>query len=481
MDFTETYNQSNQLVAFSPGAHFLLVAVNDRVIVRRCDTLQITRSWLLDVTPSPTTTLLSSMNKSKSNAAILSQEHPITHAAWSCDSEYILAACARHGVVHILKLTDEDWSGRIDAGAEGLTRAEWAPDGRTILCFSDWGLRVTVWSLVTGNAIYIQFPIYPDKGYAFRRDGRYFVLAERHKSKDTVGVYDTSDAYRLVRHFPLPTTSVASLSLSPTGNHLAIWEGPLEYKLHILTLTGTLLRSFTPEPDPGFGIRNVAWHPGGAFIAVGGWDDKIHILDNVSWSPVATLQLHTRIPSRVAVWREPQKWLESTEGRGFLSFERLQGSQVIPFTKPDPTKANPKSGVIQLEWNTNGRLLLARFENVPTAVYLFTFPSHVEPTPPQLRSVIWHSRPVLRARWNPVRPGSLITCCGGEAIYSWSDEWVNDDGEEEEMAECIGIPTSNFDNRDLNWAPDGKGFVLLDKEQFCCAFEVESDSGLADP
>lgn len=81
-------------------------------------------------------------------------------------------------------------------------------------------------------------------GYAFRSDGRYFVLAERHKSKDTVGVYDTADSYKLVRvgifisrpksfssfgqHFPLPTSSLASLALSPTGNHLAIWEGPIE-------------------------------------------------------------------------------------------------------------------------------------------------------------------------------------------------------------------------------------------------------------
>ena len=83
-------------------------------------------------------------------------------------------------------------------------------------------------------------------GYAFRSDGRYFVLAERHKSKDTLGVYDTAGSYKLVRvcflpfyhhvlltiplqkHFPLPTSSLASLALSPTGNHVAVWEGLLE-------------------------------------------------------------------------------------------------------------------------------------------------------------------------------------------------------------------------------------------------------------
>ena len=37
------------------------------------------------------------------------------------------------------------------------------------------------------------------KGHAFRQDGRYFVLAERHKSKDTIGVYDTTNSFNLAR------------------------------------------------------------------------------------------------------------------------------------------------------------------------------------------------------------------------------------------------------------------------------------------
>jgi hypothetical protein len=33
--------------------------------------------------------------------------------------------------------------------------------------------------------------------------------------------------------------------------------------------------------------------------------------------------------------------------------------------------------------------------------------------------------------------------------------------------------TAKFETRSIKWAPDGKGLVLLDKEVFCCAFEVE--------
>lgn len=158
MDFTEIYRQSSSLVAFSPGGHFILTAVEDRVIVRRTDTFQITRTWLVDASPSPTNVFFSSksLSKAKSSSGPISDGW-VTHCGWSCDSEYIFAAFANVGVVHILKLRDETWSGRIEAGTEGdyqhvapvlvcilnrtgLTKAEWAPDGRTILCFSEWGV-----------------------------------------------------------------------------------------------------------------------------------------------------------------------------------------------------------------------------------------------------------------------------------------------------------------------------------------------------
>ncbi|EPQ60552.1 YVTN repeat-like/Quino protein amine dehydrogenase [Gloeophyllum trabeum ATCC 11539] len=477
MDFTEIYKQTSSLVAFSPGAQFILTAVQDRLVVRRSDTLTITRTWPVDASPSATETALSN-SKPKSNAPGSSSSLSnawITHIGWACDSEYILAACAKRGVVNVFKIRDEDWSARIESGAEGLVKAEWAPDGRTVLCFSAWGLRVTIWSLVSGTATYIQFPVHADRGYAFRADGRYFILAERHKSRETLGLYDTEDSYKLVRHYPLPTASLSSLSVSPTGNHVAVWEGPLEYKLYILTLAGEILASFSPDPDPGLGIRSVAWHPGGAFLAVGGWDDKIYMLDSLSWSPVAVLELPRRIPAGIATWREPTGWFEATQGRGFLSFERLQGSQTIPVTRPDLTKAHPKNGVIQLQWNKSGTCLMARFENAPSIVNIYSFPTQSESFVPKLRSVLILSNPVLQAHWNPVRAGSLAACCGNRALYTWSDEWVGESGEEEEMAECIGVPAKKLDVREVKWAPDGKGLLLLDKDTFCCAFEVEAD------
>jgi hypothetical protein len=88
-----------------------------------------------------------------------------------------------------------------------------------------------------------------------------------------------------------------------------------QYRLFVLSLAGDVLGNFKPDPDPGFGIRNVIWHPSGMFLAVSGWDNKvsmdvdytsmfsstwqIHILEQLTWSSVATLELGTKIPTSV--------------------------------------------------------------------------------------------------------------------------------------------------------------------------------------
>jgi hypothetical protein len=147
MDFSDVYKQSSHLVVFSPGTHFILTAVQDRLIVRRTDSFQILRTWLVDGSPSPTYLALprSKTNNSTTGAAtssaLISTDNWISHVGWSSDSEYILAASVKKGVVHIFKLRDEEWTARIDSGAEGLVKAEWAPDGRNVLCFSEWGVR----------------------------------------------------------------------------------------------------------------------------------------------------------------------------------------------------------------------------------------------------------------------------------------------------------------------------------------------------
>jgi WD repeat-containing protein WRAP73 len=149
MDFTEIYKQSSGLVEPSPTSHatrgsWVLTAVEDRLIVRRMDTFQVSRSWLVDNSHSSTSQHLSTQSKSKAGTG--GTDGWITHIGWSCDALYMFACCAPRAIVNVFSLEDEQWNARIESGVEGLIKAEWAPDGRNILCFSEWGVSAVILS-----------------------------------------------------------------------------------------------------------------------------------------------------------------------------------------------------------------------------------------------------------------------------------------------------------------------------------------------
>lgn len=486
MDFTDLFSHSQGIVHFSPGRNFILSAVKDRLVVRRSDKEGVFQTWAVDCSPSATTALLA-----KATAKPAPSDGWITHAAWSHDSEYILAVVAKRGVVNVYSMRDDKWTARIEAGAEGLVRAEWAPDSRNIICFSEWGLRVTIWSLSSGTGTYIQFPKHPDRGYAFRKDGRYFILAERHKSKDMMGVYDCPSGYKLMRHFALPTVSLASIALSPTGNNVAIWESAAEFKLVIMNLVGQHLATYVPPDNPLLGIRQVAWHPTGTYLVLGGWDSKLYILSSLEWKLVATLNLTAKLPSGTTIWREPPNWLANTHNHGFLPFNRTavttsapvvisvsKASTIAPTASVANVSTAPKSGVVSLEFSASGSLLLVTWEQCPNFAFIYNFPGPDEPCNPRLRSVIQCDKPVLYARVSnaPTVKGTTVALCTGTgALYIWNDDRdLSEGGERGELAECVSVPGERrFSCKDIRWSPDGRGLILMDKDLFCAAFEVE--------
>ena len=63
-----------------------------------------------------------------------------------------------------------------------------------------------------------------------------------------------------------------------------------QYGAYIYSPLGPLLHSFTPTShsfspfssteDPGLGVRSAVWAPGGRWLALGGWDGRVRILES---------------------------------------------------------------------------------------------------------------------------------------------------------------------------------------------------------
>ncbi|KZP33039.1 hypothetical protein FIBSPDRAFT_944004 [Athelia psychrophila] len=101
---------------------------------------------------------------------------------------------------------------------------------------------------------------------------------------------------------------------------------------------------------------------------------------------------------------------------------------------------------------------------VITAIRIFAFSSPAAPT-----SVPFASR--LRAGCRTRVPCSAR---GGTPSGRGAEHEGERKGEEE--ARCIGVPARKFDTRDLKWALDGKGTIFIDRDTFCCAFEVHEEA-----
>jgi hypothetical protein len=115
-DFTEIYKQSSSLCRFSPNGEFVATAVQQRLVIRQTQTLQILQLYTcLDT---------------------------IQYIEWCMDSDLILVASYKLKTFQVWKLSDEKWGAEVDEGLAGLVRLLWAPDGRHVLSFSDFNVNV---------------------------------------------------------------------------------------------------------------------------------------------------------------------------------------------------------------------------------------------------------------------------------------------------------------------------------------------------
>lgn len=82
--------------------------------------------------------------------------HPIS----STCLYFPLQGAAGTGIITDDRALRADWL----AAAEGLDGVRWAPDGRHILTWANFQLRITVWSLVSQHTCYIKLPKYSVRG-----------------------------------------------------------------------------------------------------------------------------------------------------------------------------------------------------------------------------------------------------------------------------------------------------------------------------
>uniref|UniRef100_K7F8R3 WD repeat containing, antisense to TP73 n=1 Tax=Pelodiscus sinensis TaxID=13735 RepID=K7F8R3_PELSI len=392
----------------------------------------------------------------------------IQYIEWSSDSLFILCAMYKRGIVQVWSLEQPDWHCKIDEGSAGLVASCWSPDGRHILNTTEFHLRITVWSLCTKSVSYIKYPKACQHGIAFTKDGRYMALAERRDCKDFISLFVCSD-WQLLRHFDTETQDLAGIEWAPNGCVLAVWDTCLEYKILLYSLDGRLLSTYSAY-EWSLGIKSIAWSPSSQFLAIGSYDEKVRILNHVTWKKITEFEHPVTIANpKIIVYKEVEKCPRvETESLALppakaqaSSLFRIQSkydiSQVpvsLQCVKPVADRANPRIGIGMLAFSPDNCFLATKNDNIPNAIWIWDVQKL------KLFVVLEQLYAVQFFQWDPCQP-RLAICTGNSKVYLWSP------------AGCVSVQVpmeGDFQVLSLCWHSNGDSMALLSKDHFCMCY-----------
>ena len=517
---------SSPLPAFSPNGLFLACTDQHRLII-----MEVHSGDMLQLYPC---------------------RDEIDSFEWSPDSQYVLTTIKSRGLVQVFSPTAVDWECKIDEGPAGVQSARWTPDATSILILANHNIRTTAWCLQEKKCTHL--PPCKTKsllqGVAFSHNGSYMAQLERsNEAKDRVSIYETK-TWSKVSELSTSTTiartfDAVSVSWSPNGAFLAVVDDSLQYKLLIydanaaVTLSSSpsvhvsLRQTFTPPTIPysiisshsippilplnvysadacALGIKVTSWSPNGRFIAIGSYDDRLRVLDDLNWQP----QMNEDYPSVVlrefdaaagrfgkfAIYSEVEK--DSAAGPGSNQLVSRSVYEIVspPFSlrKPAPPPSHSKIGVNLLCWDPEGDLIASVSGGTPRVVWIHDFIKG------GLVAICHHESPVKAIQWRP-KPNKITNHGddGGESNGGLgedrSQEGQGPDGDKRmprmlaivtegtrakeacarafiwqpEGATVIEVPTPGHGCalvESIAWSPSSDAFALIGKEGTCLVY-----------
>ena len=361
-------------------------------------------------------------------------------------------------------MNQPEWTCKIDEGSAGLTACCWSPDSRHLLTTADFQLRITLWSLVNKSVSYIKYPKLVQGGLDFTADGCHMALAERREGKDHVSIFDCQK-WELLKNFVVDTKDLAGLKWSPNGNVLCVWDSCVTYKILLYAMDGHCISSysaFSEISEFSLGIKCVSWSPTGQFLAIGSFDEKLRILNNITWRTVAEYSHPSIIEdSNVVVYAEMEqrmppnlsnltKLIYPSQSR----YEIQESPTHVASVKPDPAKANPKFGVGNIKFSYDNSYIATQNDNMPNSVWIWDVVKLC------LSVVLMHSATVKDLQWDPVQP-RLALCTNTNKLYIWSPGGCV----------TVNVPTDPPLNvQRIQWDPAGTALVLTGSSHFCLCY-----------
>ena len=191
---------------------------------------------------------------------------------------------ATNDTVLVYDANDAQWKAEITGASSNLDNIANVEFGYTpdeILVFSDFQVKVTIWSLITNRGVEIRDPKALVHGYGYRLQTGHLAILSRATAHDTVILLNPGN-HELFKSFDLPTIEAQGLMWSPNGRWLAIWDiASSGYKVLIYTADGNLFKAYVGGEDAhniGLGMKSLAWSPTAESLTIGDYNERVTVL-----------------------------------------------------------------------------------------------------------------------------------------------------------------------------------------------------------
>lgn len=193
--------------------------------------------------------------------------------------------------VRVYDTNDPAWHAVIEKAAGNLGKIAEVAFGHTadeVVVLSDFGVKLTIWSLLTSRGVEVRDPKYIVKCYHHRPRTGHLAILTRPTAQDVLMLLQPG-SHELVKNVELPTVDSQEVAWGPDGNWLAITDTASSgYKVLIYTADGHLYKTISHSMDTvdiSLGVRCMQWNPFTKTLLIGDNNDSIVIFSNNSASP----------------------------------------------------------------------------------------------------------------------------------------------------------------------------------------------------
>ncbi|KAE9988671.1 hypothetical protein EG328_008688 [Venturia inaequalis] len=374
--------------------------------------------------------------------------------------------------VRVWDLYNERWTANINNGSGGMGKIVNVEFGRTkeeVLCFSDFGSKVTAWSLKTGRSVEIRDPKFPNaRTFGFRSITGLCAILSRPGPQDILTLHAPS-TYAVLKMVTLQSVDAQGMRWSPDGRWLAVWDTPsIGYRVYVYTADGHLYRVYNGdcgEDGLSLGVKSIEWSPKSDHLAIGGHDRRVTLLSTRTFSPVMFLD-HT---ATIQLEADAEVWQEEISPSLKRSYKAVSQPVAPPIAPTTPIDQVTKTGLSILSFNADGTMVATRDDSAPTTVWIWDLAKLVAST-----VLIQHS-PIKKLTWHPTLPSILLIQCSHDepTFYLYNTTSAIPDP----IALPMKKPTGKFEAKWLQTTSNQKpGLIFSDSQNFMLVWPEGRDS-----